>query len=87
VIIASQPRPVKNGVPLLTPEEQWSLRHGMVCAAAGLQVRVARLPLLPGEDKAEIDSFLTTPRRRQLPAADRHCAVTARRAPLDRGDA
>jgi DNA primase catalytic core, N-terminal domain len=54
----SQPRATKGGVPVLTPEEQWSLRHGATCAAAGLQVRVARLPLLPGETKAEIDTFL-----------------------------
>ena len=54
----SQPRSSKNGVPILAPEEQWSLRHGAVCAAAGLQVRIARLPLLPGETKAEIDTFI-----------------------------
>ena len=54
----SQPRTVTNGVPLLTPEEQWCLRHGAVCAAAGLQVRVARLPLHPGQEKEEIDTFL-----------------------------
>lgn len=54
----SQPRTVKDGLPVLTPEEQWSLRHGATCATAGLQVRVARLPLAPGEDKAEIDTFL-----------------------------
>ena len=55
----SQPRPSKNGVPALAPEEQWSLRHGATCAAAGLRVRVARLPLAPGEAKAEIDEFIT----------------------------
>ncbi|NJO83628.1 MAG: hypothetical protein HC828_13035 [Blastochloris sp.] len=54
----SQPRSVKHGLPALTPEEQWCLRHGLTCAAAGLQVRVARLPLAPGETKAEIDTFL-----------------------------
>ncbi len=54
----SQPRSAKDGIPSLTPEEQWSLRHGATCAAAGLQVRVARLPLLPGETKAEIDTFI-----------------------------
>jgi hypothetical protein len=54
----SQPRLVKDGISVLAPEEQWGLRHGLVCAAAGLQVRVARLPLAPGETKAEIDTFL-----------------------------
>jgi len=54
----SQPRTVKGGVPLLTPEEQWCLRHGGVCAAAGLQVRIARLPLRPGQEKEEIDTYL-----------------------------
>ncbi len=54
----SQPRSVKDGLPALTPEEQWSLRHGAACATAGLQVRVARLPLAPGDNKAEIDTFL-----------------------------
>jgi hypothetical protein len=47
----SQPRPVKDGIAALAPEEQWSLRHGLACAAAGLRVRVARLPLAPGETK------------------------------------
>ncbi|NTU77918.1 MAG: hypothetical protein HGA45_00705 [Chloroflexales bacterium] len=55
----SQPRACKDGLLVLTPEEQWSLRHGAVCAAAGLRVRVARLPLAPGQEKAEIDTFLT----------------------------
>ncbi|NTU84709.1 MAG: toprim domain-containing protein, partial [Chloroflexales bacterium] len=55
----SQPRATKEGLPALAPEEQWSLRHGAVCAAAGLRVRVARLPLAPGQEKAEIDTFLT----------------------------
>jgi len=54
----SQQRPTKDGVPAMAPEEQWSLRHGAACAAAGLRVRVARLPLAPGETKAEIDTFL-----------------------------
>lgn len=54
----SQPRRCKDGLSALTPEEQWSLRHGATCAAAGLQVRVARLPLASGEDKAELDTFL-----------------------------
>jgi hypothetical protein len=54
----SQRRSTKDGVPALAPEEQWSLRHGATCAAAGLRVRVARLPLAPGETKAEIDTFI-----------------------------
>ena len=54
----SQPRRSKDGLPCLAPEEQWSLRHGATCAAAGLQVRIARLPLAPGDDKAEIDMFI-----------------------------
>ncbi|HMQ29528.1 MAG TPA: hypothetical protein PKD53_02325 [Chloroflexaceae bacterium] len=55
----SQPRRSKDGVPCLAPEEQWSIRHGATCAAAGLQVRIARLPLAPGADKAEIDGFIS----------------------------
>ena len=54
----SQPRSAKDGILSLTPEEQWSLRHGTTCVAAGLQVRVARLPLMPGQTKAEIDTFI-----------------------------
>jgi len=54
----SQPRRSKGGMPCLAPQEQWSLRHGATCAAAGLQVRIARLPLAPGDDKAEIDTFI-----------------------------
>jgi hypothetical protein len=54
----SQPRPVKDGAICLSPEEQWNLRHGATCAAAGLRVRVARLPLRHGDDKAEIDTFI-----------------------------
>jgi hypothetical protein len=54
----SQPRAAKSGTPTLTPEEQWSLRHGATCVAAGLCVRIARLPLLGGADKAEIDTFI-----------------------------
>jgi len=54
----SQPRTTKDGQPCLAPEEQWSLRHGTTCAAAGLRVRIARLPLARGEEKAEIDTFL-----------------------------
>jgi hypothetical protein len=56
----SQLRSVKDGVLTLAPEEQWSLRHGATCAAAGLQVRVARLPVPPNGDKAEIDTFIAS---------------------------
>jgi hypothetical protein len=47
VIIAydSQPRPVSNGTIQLAPEEIWTLKHGMLLADAGLEVRVLRLPL------------------------------------------
>ena len=54
----SQLRVAKDGQLALAPEEQWSLRHGAICAAVGLRVRVARLPLAPGETKAEIDTLL-----------------------------
>jgi hypothetical protein len=54
----SQPRPSKNGIPTLASEELWSVRHGATCTAAGLRVRVARLPLRPGEAKAEMDEFI-----------------------------
>lgn len=54
----SQPRRAKDGLPTLTPEEQWCLRHGATCAAAGMQVRIACLPLPPDADKAEIDTFI-----------------------------
>jgi hypothetical protein len=47
VIIAydSQPRPVRDGAIQLAPEEIWTLKHGMLLAEAGLEVRVLRLPL------------------------------------------
>jgi hypothetical protein len=47
VIIAydSQPRPVRDGTIHLTPEELWTLKHGMLLADAGLEVRILRLPL------------------------------------------
>jgi hypothetical protein len=86
----SQPRPAKNGTSILAPEELWSLRHGLACAAAGLQVRVARLPLSPGETKAEIDTFLlqhSAARFQQIIATaptlhDYHCSFD--RAVLER---
>jgi len=47
VIIAydSQPRPVRDGVMHLAPEEIWTLKHGMLLRDAGLEVRMLRLPL------------------------------------------
>lgn len=54
----SQPRPVKDGLLQLAPEEIWSLRHGQTLAAAGLAVHVLRLPLGPGAAKADLDEFL-----------------------------
>jgi hypothetical protein len=56
----SQPRPTNNGVLTLAPEERWSLVYGAQLRDAGLQVRVLRLPLLPGETKTDLDSFLLT---------------------------
>jgi hypothetical protein len=60
VILAydSGPRPIKDGVLQLAPEETWSIRHGQRLAASGLDVRVLRLPLAPGQEKADLDSFL-----------------------------
>ncbi|NNJ11072.1 hypothetical protein EKD04_012080 [Chloroflexales bacterium ZM16-3] len=60
VILAydSGPRPIKDGVLQLSPEETWSIRHGLRLAAAGLTVRVLRLPLAPGQQKADLDAFL-----------------------------
>ncbi|NTV99691.1 MAG: hypothetical protein HGA19_00120 [Oscillochloris sp.] len=60
VIIAydSQPRPVRNGLIEIAPEEAATIRHGQALTAAGLEVRVLRLPLAPGETKADLDSFL-----------------------------
>ncbi|NNJ12754.1 hypothetical protein EKD04_020725 [Chloroflexales bacterium ZM16-3] len=60
VILAydSGPRPVKDGALQLAPEETWSIRHGLRLAAAGLDVRVLRLPLDPGQQKADLDAFL-----------------------------
>jgi hypothetical protein len=62
VILAydSQPRSMRDGHPTLAPEESWSLRHGAALAAAGLHVRVLRLPLRPGETKIDLDEFLLT---------------------------
>jgi hypothetical protein len=53
----SQPRPVQDGVVRLAPEEAAAIRHGQTLAAAGLEVRVLRLPLTPGETKADLDDY------------------------------
>ena len=53
----SQPRPVKEGVVQLSPEERYIFVHGQRFAAAGLQVRVLRLPLRDGADKADLDGY------------------------------
>lgn len=62
VILAydSQPRPTKDGILQLAPEEAATLRHGQILIAAGLEVRVLRLPLTPGEQKADLDDFQIT---------------------------
>lgn len=54
----TQPRPQYTGISQLAPEEIWTIRHGQTLAAAGLQVRVLRLPLEPGATKADLDEFL-----------------------------
>lgn len=55
----SQPRrPNAQGVITLSPEEQACVRHGVAAAGAGIHVRIARLPLSPGQEKAEIDEYL-----------------------------
>jgi hypothetical protein len=56
----SQPRRAKEGIIQLAPEEVWSVQHGRRLLAAGLQVRVLRLPLAAGEDKADLDEFIAT---------------------------
>lgn len=60
VILAydSQRRAVKDGVLQLASEETWTIRHGQRLHAAGLSVRALRLPLAPGQDKADLDAFL-----------------------------
>jgi len=42
----------------LSPEEAWTIRHGLTLAAAGLQVLVLSLPLEPGTAKEDLDGFL-----------------------------
>ncbi len=60
VILAydSQPRPVKDGTLQLAPEEIWTIRHGQRLEAAGLDVRVLRLPLVGTATKADLDEFI-----------------------------
>lgn len=64
VILAydSQPRPVRDGTIQLAPEEIWTLKHGMLLAEAGLEVRVLRLPLSRADlakpqPKIDLDDF------------------------------
>jgi hypothetical protein len=63
VILAydSQPRRLnpQDGLPQLTPEEAQTVRLGETLVAAGLRVRVLRLPL-NGAPKADLDDFLHT---------------------------
>jgi hypothetical protein len=47
-----------DGNEQLSPEETWTLRHGLSLAHAGLQVLVLNLPLEPGRRKEDLDSFL-----------------------------
>ena len=54
----SQPRPSRDGQRQLAPEEIWTIRHGQRLRAAGLDVRVLRLPLAPGATKADLDEYL-----------------------------
>ncbi|MEI8305580.1 MAG: hypothetical protein WCF99_00815 [Chloroflexales bacterium] len=42
----------------LAPEELWTIRHGLILTAAGLQVLVLSLPLAHGADKEDLDGFL-----------------------------
>jgi DNA primase catalytic core, N-terminal domain len=73
VIIAydSQPRPLRDGVSVLAPEEIWTLKHGRLLAEAGLEVRVIRLPLSAAEraqpsPKSDLDLFYLEHGARQL---------------------
>jgi hypothetical protein len=68
----TQPRPLRDGVAVLAPEELWTLKHGRMLADSGLEVRVSRLPLsaaarLQPSPKTDLDSFLLEhgPRRLQ----------------------
>ncbi len=64
VIIAydTQPRPLRDGVSVLAPEEIWTIKHGQLLGEAGLEVRVIRLPLSAAgraqpSPKTDLDSF------------------------------
>jgi len=64
VILAydSQPLPVLDGVIQLAPEEIWTLKHGILLADAGLEVRILRLPLSRADlakphPKTDLDDF------------------------------
>jgi hypothetical protein len=64
VLIAydTQPRPIRDGVAVLAPEEIWTLKHGRLLADSGLEVRVIRLPLSAAEraqpwPRTDLDAF------------------------------
>jgi hypothetical protein len=97
VILAydSGPRPIRDGVLQLASEETWAIRHGQRLAAAGLDVRVLRLPLAPGQPKADLDAFIlergaprlqhlidTAPSLRDYHRALPRSLVTAAKLPL-----
>ena len=74
VLIAydTQPRPIRDGVSVLAPEELWTIKHGRMLAEAGLEVRVIRMPLSAAEraqpsPKTDLDAFYLQhgPRRLQ----------------------
>jgi hypothetical protein len=62
IVYDSQPRPVRDGTTQLAPEEIWTLKHGVLLAEAGLEVRVLRLPLSRADlakphPKIDLDEF------------------------------
>jgi hypothetical protein len=54
---ATRPRD-SAGHEQLSPEESWTIRHGLTLDAAGLQVLVLNLPLAQGAEKEDLDGFL-----------------------------
>lgn len=54
---ATRPRD-PGGNEQLSPEEIWTIRHGLTLVVAGLQVLVLSLPLAPGAAKEDLDSYL-----------------------------
>jgi hypothetical protein len=52
-------RPVDaDGHEQLSPEEFWTVRHGLTLAAAGLQVLAVSLPLAESAEKEDLDGYL-----------------------------